>query len=133
MTSQAAEEPLPGQTDIDEQIKAAQEQAVERGKRQNAAYSRASTRLRQAHRDEFDGYLAEEYAARGMVYRRRLTPEERAEAEKQERLAKAHRQVKKINSLSVNLDTRPCASACEGAGTLAVCTVRVPGRTSASP
>lgn len=43
------------------------------------AYSAAIKRLREAHRDEFERYLADECAARGVEYKRRLSAEEKAE------------------------------------------------------
>ena len=47
----------------------------------NKAYTAASTRLREAHRDEFNALLEEEYGKLGLAPRRRRTPEE-IEAEK---------------------------------------------------
>ena len=42
------------------------------------AYTKATTALRKAHRDEFAELLAAEYAARGLSVRPRLSPEEKA-------------------------------------------------------
>jgi hypothetical protein len=48
----------------------------------NKAYGAATTRLRDAHRDEFNTLLEEEYKALGLTPRRRRTAEE-IEAEKE--------------------------------------------------
>jgi molecular chaperone GrpE (heat shock protein) len=45
---------------------------------QRAAYGKATQRLRDAHRADFDRFLTEEYAAAGVEVRRRLSDEERA-------------------------------------------------------
>lgn len=42
------------------------------------AYGKATARLREAHREDFDRMLVEEYEAAGLEVRRRLTAEERA-------------------------------------------------------
>lgn len=72
-----------------------------------AAYGRATTRLREKHRADFDAMLAEEYAAAGLVVRRRLTAEERAEreaAKAAERAAKeAAKKQAKIDALKAEL------------------------------
>lgn len=54
-----------------------------------AASAAAHERLRQAHREEFEGYLKEERESRGLEYVRALTAEEKLEKAKADRLAKA--------------------------------------------
>lgn len=49
-------------------------------KRRRKAYQRATTALRAAHKDEFDGLYQKECEALGVPYERRLTPRERAQA-----------------------------------------------------
>lgn len=44
----------------------------------NAAYNAAARALREKHPDEWDTLVSAEYEARGLTYRRRLTPEEKA-------------------------------------------------------
>lgn len=63
------------------------EAEAERSK--SAARNAAEKRLRDAHKDEFQGYMKEEHEARGLEYKPRLSKEERARAEI-ERLAKEH-------------------------------------------
>lgn len=46
-----------------------------------AAYTAAGRRLRDAHHDEFIRYQTEEAAARGLDWKPRETPEQRASAE----------------------------------------------------
>ena len=46
-----------------------------------AAYTAASARLREAHHDEFLKYQAEEAKARGVEWKPRETPEQRASSE----------------------------------------------------
>lgn len=53
----------------------------------NEAYGAAVARLRDAHREEFTNLVSEEYAARGLSYRRRLTPEEKARKVIEDQLA----------------------------------------------
>lgn len=53
------------------------EPADERDPR-SAAYGAAVKRLREGHRDEFNAMVAEEMKARGVDWRPRLTPEEKA-------------------------------------------------------
>lgn len=45
----------------------------------SAIYTAATTRLRKAHRKEFEGYVAEGYEQAGLTYNRRLTDKEKAE------------------------------------------------------
>lgn len=42
------------------------------------AYSEATTKLREAHRDEFNGYVQEAMAKRGITWTPRLTDEQKA-------------------------------------------------------
>jgi hypothetical protein len=44
----------------------------------NKLYAAATAQLREQHRHEFEVLLAEQYKAAGLVYKRRLTAEERA-------------------------------------------------------
>lgn len=53
----------------------------------SAARQAATTRLLDAHRDEFNKYMTEEAKARGVEWKRKLTPEERAERELEALLA----------------------------------------------
>lgn len=46
-----------------------------------AAYNAATTTLRNAHRDEFNGYMLAETAARGLEWQPRLSPQEKARQE----------------------------------------------------
>lgn len=48
---------------------------------QRAAYNAATTTLRNAHRDEFNGYMLAETAARGLEWQPRLSPQEKARQE----------------------------------------------------
>jgi hypothetical protein len=59
-------------------------------------YSRATTALREAHAEEFDVLLAQAYAAAGVEYKRRRTPEEAAADKKAAALAKATEQMKAL-------------------------------------
>jgi len=43
------------------------------------AYNGADRRLRDAHRDELNGYIAEEFAKRNLTWKKRLTEAERVE------------------------------------------------------
>jgi len=80
-------EPIPGQITVDEAIDEQREQEhARRMSAQNKAYGKAMKRLREAHREEFDKYVEEEYTAVGLVFRRRASAEERAEREKAERI-----------------------------------------------
>lgn len=47
-------------------------------KKKSAAYTAATTTLREAHREEFVDYLKKEYADRGLTYVPRKTARERA-------------------------------------------------------
>lgn len=85
----------PGQTTIDEQIAEANGSPT-RGSLLNAAYTKAGARLREAHREEFDTYLREEYAARGVAHRRRLSKEEREAQEAAVKMEKAKDALAKI-------------------------------------
>lgn len=49
----------------------------------------ARRRFHEAHPGEFDRFMVEVYAEHGLEYRKRLTPQERAEREKAEKKAKA--------------------------------------------
>ena len=80
-------EPIPGQTTIEEQIKETEMRA--RMNLQNKAYGKATTKLRENHREEFEKLVTEEYAAVGLVFKKRKTAEERAEQERQERIERA--------------------------------------------
>jgi hypothetical protein len=51
------------------------------------AVAAAEKRLREAHRDEFDGYVQQEATSRGVTYKRRLTDEEKAEQQLNDLLA----------------------------------------------
>lgn len=53
----------------------------------SAARQAATTRLLDAHRDEFNTYMAEEAKSRGVEWKRKLTSEERAEKELEALLA----------------------------------------------
>jgi hypothetical protein len=87
----------PGQTTIEDQLSENEkDEKKDRQSRQNAAYTKASARLREAHREEFDGYLGEEYEAVGLTYRRRATAEEREQKAREERMAKAQGQFEKL-------------------------------------
>lgn len=44
------------------------------------AYTAATQRLREAHREEFNGYYGEEAKQRGVEWSPRLSPEEKAKA-----------------------------------------------------
>lgn len=45
------------------------------------AYSKASRKLRESHSDEFNKYMEEATSELGVAWRRRVTPEEKAEQE----------------------------------------------------
>ena len=57
------------------------EQTDTRQKGLNKAYGAASTRLRAAHKSEFETYYREEADRLGIDYKPRRTPEKRAEDE----------------------------------------------------
>jgi hypothetical protein len=50
----------------------------ERGNLLRQAYGKATARLREAHRDEFDGFYEEEAKALGVDYKRKPSAEEKA-------------------------------------------------------
>lgn len=83
------------------------EQESKNNSETRAAYGRATTRLREMHREDFDSLLAEEYASAGLTVRRRLTEAERAEreaAKEAERIAKAEaKKQAKIDALKAEL------------------------------
>lgn len=58
------------------------------GDPKRAAYSKATTRLRDAHRDEFNDLLKEEMASAGIEWSPRPTEEQKAEQEIAELLTK---------------------------------------------
>lgn len=53
----------------------------------NSLYSKATTTLRERHREEFQTILAAAYKEAGLEYKRRLSPEEKARAEIERLLA----------------------------------------------
>ena len=75
----------------------------------NKAYGAATTRLRDAHRDEFNALLEEEYKALGLTPRRRRTAEEieaEAAAKEQVRSEKAEmKRIEKIAKLQAEMDS----------------------------
>jgi hypothetical protein len=62
----------------------------------NRAYSAATTLLRHNHKDEFEKLLTAEYERRGLSYRPRVSPVEREERAKAEKMAKARARVDAI-------------------------------------
>lgn len=54
---------------------------VEEQKARAAARSAAASRLREAHREEHDAYLVEEMQKRGIDWKPKPTPEEKAKAD----------------------------------------------------
>lgn len=62
----------------------------------NRRYTEATRRLREAHADEFQALLEKVYAEEGATYKRRLTAEERAEKQEQERKAAAARKIEAL-------------------------------------
>lgn len=71
------------------------------------AYGKATSRLRELHREDFDRLLAEEYDKAGLVVRRRMSAEERAVRDAQKAAEReAKRQMKaaaKIAALEAEL------------------------------
>lgn len=63
---------------------------------QNQAYNAAWSRLRQAHREEYDALIDEEFAKRGLERRRRATSQQRAEREEKARKEKTERAFDKL-------------------------------------
>src|SRR5262245_7891697 len=59
----------------------------ERERLLNQAYGAAQSRLRGAHKDEFNGYYSEEAASRGIEWSPKLSPEQKAERDMRELLA----------------------------------------------
>lgn len=57
------------------------DKSAERGTALRKAYGTANTRLREAHREEFDNLYAEAAAELGVEYTPRLTAEQKAEQE----------------------------------------------------
>jgi hypothetical protein len=53
----------------------------EKSKKQRAAYGKATALLREAYREQFDGFLAQAYAEEGLEYHPRPTAEQKAKAE----------------------------------------------------
>ena len=70
----------------DEATEPATESEQDETKARSAAYAAAERRLREAHKDEFEGYKKEELETRGLTYTRRLTADERAAKEAREKL-----------------------------------------------
>lgn len=73
----------------------------------NKAYGAATTRLRDAHREEFNALLAEEYKALGLAPRIRRTPEqieaERAAKEQVRAEREATKRLQKIAKLQAEI------------------------------
>lgn len=67
-------------------------------KKKSAAYTAATTTLREAHREEFVDYLKKEYADRGLTYTPRKTARERAA----EDLARIAREFPDLVAVEVN-------------------------------
>lgn len=65
-------------------------------KAQNAAYSAATTKLREKYRDEYNALVDAEFAARGLQRKRRASSEQRAARIKKEKLDKATAKIKKL-------------------------------------
>jgi hypothetical protein len=63
---------------------------------QNAAYNAAWKRLREKYRDEYDGYLDEEFKSRKLTRRKRSTGEQRTARLNKERVERAAERVKKL-------------------------------------
>jgi hypothetical protein len=61
--------------------------SVESNTDRSKAYSAATARLREGHRQEFDGYLTEEMAKFGLVYTPKPTEAEKAKSEIEKLLA----------------------------------------------
>lgn len=90
-------EPMPGQITVEEAI--TESEYTDAGKRmsaQNKAYGKATTRLREAHREEFDALVAEEYRKVGLAFRRRRTAEEREQDERKARTERAQAALRKL-------------------------------------
>ncbi len=67
----------------------------------NKAYGAATTRLRDAHRDEFNALLEEEYKALGLTPRRRRTAEEiEAEAKAKEQIKAERAETKRLEKIA---------------------------------
>ena len=47
--------------------------------KRSKAYNRAVKRLRDAHTEDWERFVAQEYAAEGLRYQPRLTPEQKAQ------------------------------------------------------
>jgi hypothetical protein len=81
---------------------------LDSAKEQRACYGRATSALRDAHREEFDALLTAEYATAGLEVRRRLSEEERAAkaaAEAEAKAAKAEeKRLAKVARLQAELD-----------------------------
>jgi hypothetical protein len=54
---------------------------VDDATKKSQARTAAEKRLREAHADEFHGYMEQEYKQVGLTYERRLTPAEKAAAQ----------------------------------------------------
>lgn len=65
------------------------EKGKDKDNRANRLYGQAQAALREAHRDEFTALLKAAYEAEGLVYRPRLTAEERAVLAAEAKRAKA--------------------------------------------
>jgi hypothetical protein len=65
------------------------------------AYSAATSRLREANRDEFDGYLSEEYAKYGIVFNPKPSEVAKARAEI-ERLLAAHPELRRLFAIGAD-------------------------------
>ena len=67
----------------------------------NKAYGAATTRLRDAHREEFNTLLAEEYKALGLAPRIRRTPEQiEAERAAKEQVKAEREQTKRLQKIA---------------------------------
>jgi hypothetical protein len=62
----------------------------------NALYTKATAQLRADHREEFEKILEQCYRDEGLVYKKRLTPEEREAKENLEKRQKAMAELEKI-------------------------------------
>lgn len=74
-------------TQVDPTVEPADDK-TERSNKLRQAYSAATTRLREEHRDEFDTLYSQEAQDRGVDYTPRLSPEQKAAQEMAELLEK---------------------------------------------
>lgn len=104
---------IEGQTTVEEQVEEALDgtemsegtpEAPLGGRTANQRYGAAQRALREAYPDQFTYLLQQEYLKDGLEYRPRLTAEERARLEEEEKRARAKAKIEAIRAEFPDLD-----------------------------